>query len=582
MEISGGTHEVDLQRYVYVLRRWKWKILLIVAVCVGVSLLYSSSQTPIYEATASILLQGQTPNTDPQAVPRVQPNLRQIELEFFQSEQVVAEAHKRLGYPASVKATASEEGVVLDITAANPDPQKAADIANTYAQAYIDLRLKNSVNTYTQTAQSYQKQISDLAPQVQQVNDQIGDLTNMPPSESRDAELKSLLERRDALDRRSGVWETRLDSLNVSADMAQTTGPQIIHTASVPTNPVTPQPRRDAGMALTVGLMLGCALALLLEYLDDSIRTKEDLQRVTQDAPVLAMVPTVREWKDRSETHVIAQEKPSSPTTEAYRALRTSIQFAALDQQIRTLQFTSPSAGEGKTTTTTNLGVVFARAGQRVVLVDCDLRRPRLHTFFGMSNEIGFTSVLLGEVELASAVQPVPGEPNLMLLASGPCPPDPSELLSKNITREIIEALASASDFVLIDSPPVLPVTDALILSDITDALILVTKSGRTKKRDTAGATDTILRLGAPLIGTVLNDLSAASSYGYNRGYGYGYEYGYSSSSEPRSRRGFRLGRRAPRASAVAEVPELASRPSPPTAPDTRTGQSSESVTSSR
>jgi capsular exopolysaccharide synthesis family protein len=218
---------------------------------------------------------------------------------------------------------------------------------------------------------------------------------------------------------------------------------------------------------------------------------------------------------------------------EAYRSLRTSIQFLSLDRSIKSIQFTSPGASEGKTTTLANVAVAIAQAGQRVVVVCCDLRRPRLHEFFNMSNQVGFTSVLLGDATLREALQPVPGLEGLQILASGQIPPNPSELLSSARTAELLSTLADYADIVLIDSPPVLPVTDAVVLAGQVDATVLVAAAGRSTQSHVSRALEVLGRVEAPIAGLVLNRASESVSFSYYR-----YAYGTELETKPLRRNG--------------------------------------------
>jgi non-specific protein-tyrosine kinase len=298
-------------------------------------------------------------------------------------------------------------------------------------------------------------------------------------------------------------------------------GANLLTAARAPSRPVKPTPVRNGILALGVGLALGTGLALLFELLDDSIKSKEDLERVVGPLPTLGLIPAIPSWRDREEAVVVSRSDPASPATEAYRTLRTNIQFMGLDHPMRTVQITSCNASEGKTTTIANLGVALARAGQRVIVVCCDLRRPRLNEFFGVPNAVGFTSVLLGDVPLSAALQPAPGEQRLVVLPSGPLPPNPSELLSSKRTIELITALQANSDVVLLDSPPVLPVTDAAVLAARVDATILVATARSTTRKEAARAAELLRQVDAPLVGTVLNGV------GDDSGYGYAYKYEY-------------------------------------------------------
>jgi non-specific protein-tyrosine kinase len=215
---------------------------------------------------------------------------------------------------------------------------------------------------------------------------------------------------------------------------------------------------------------------------------------------------------------VVSLTTPRSPATEAYRTLRTAVQFLPIEG-VTMIQVTSPTAGDGKTTTLANLGVALARAGQQVALVCCDLRRPKLHEFFGMTNDIGFTSVLLGKVPLSAALQQVPDQDRLYVLASGPLPPNPSELLSSRRAREVLASLRAEAEIVLIDSPPVLPVSDAMIIAGLVDVTFIVCAADRTSTRDVTRAVEQLRQVGAPLVGAILNGAGPESSYGGKYGY---------------------------------------------------------------
>jgi non-specific protein-tyrosine kinase len=236
----------------------------------------------------------------------------------------------------------------------------------------------------------------------------------------------------------------------------------------------------------------------------------------------MGLIPLVHSWRDHRQPVVVSVTDPTSPAAESYRTLRTNIQFAGLDRSMRAIQVTSPSASEGKTTTLANLAVALAGAGLRVTLVCCDLRRPRLHQFFGLNNTVGFTSVLLGEKSISQALQPTAHE-GLTLLASGPPPPNPAELLSSNRTSEVLTALKLQSDMLLLDSPPVLPVTDAAVLSPNVDATLLVATAGKTSRKKFGRAVELLNQVGAPIIGVVLNGVSGEGGYGYEYATSYAY-----------------------------------------------------------
>lgn len=202
---------------------------------------------------------------------------------------------------------------------------------------------------------------------------------------------------------------------------------------------------------------------------------------------------------------LITIANPKSPVSEAYRTLRTNIQFSSLDKPLRTLLVTSSSPSEGKSTTVGNLGVTFAQAGYQVILVDCDLRRPSLHEIFSLENDVGLTSLAIGELPPTMPARDT-SIPNLRVLPSGPLPPNPSELLGSQRMEKIIEILRSEADFVLFDCAPVLAVTDAAVLARKVDGVVMVVSAGKTKREHAAKAKVLLEKVSANILGVALNN----------------------------------------------------------------------------
>ena len=497
--------ELELRDYLKVFRRRKGTIVLCVLVALTAALGASFLQTPIYEGTAEVVLQTRqtdslfNPNT---GQPLAGERAVETELKILKGEPVRAEVRRRLGAAPAVSANAAGDTDVIEVRAQSTDAARAAAVANAYADAYIDFRRKQAVDDVLAAAQQIQGKVGELQKQAE----------SLPPGAQK-----------DALTGQQALFKQKLDQLQVDAAL-KTGGAQLVTSASTPDTPIKPTPVRNGVLAAFLGLVLGLGLAFLVEYLDDSLKTKDDLARVAPEVPVIGLIPAVTNWKPSEGPRVVSLLDPKSPAAEAYRTVRTSIQFLSLERPTRTLQVTSPSAQEGKSTTLANLAVALARAGQRVVLVCCDLRRPRIHEFFGLTNTTGFTSVLLGKVPLSAALQPVADQPRLSLLSSGPLPPNPSELLSSRRTVDVLTSLQAEADIVLIDSPPVLPVTDALVLSGRVDATLLVCVAGATTRKDAGRAVELLQQIDAPLVGTILNGITADSGYGYDYGYRYHYE----------------------------------------------------------
>jgi non-specific protein-tyrosine kinase len=216
----------------------------------------------------------------------------------------------------------------------------------------------------------------------------------------------------------------------------------------------------------------------------------------------------------RLEESLIALRDPRSPAAEAYRTLRTNIQFSSLDKPIKTLLVTSTAPDEGKSTTLANLAVTIAQSEQRVLLVDCDLRRPGLHTLFGLPNEQGLTNVILdqGEEPLPLQATSVPG---LRLLSSGPLPPRPADLLGSRRMEALIQRLSDEADMLLFDTPPVIAVTDAAVLASRLDGVLLVLQAGKTRRDRAREARRLLEKVKANIIGVVLNNARLEAGYGY-------------------------------------------------------------------
>ncbi len=296
-----------------------------------------------------------------------------------------------------------------------------------------------------------------------------------------------------------------------------------VQEATVPSKPVSPNVPLDVGLGLLIGLALGVGIAVLRETLETRIRNERDVEQIT-DVPVLGGIVFDSKAKERP---LIVQVDPRSPRAESFRTLRTNLQFLDADRVERTFVITSSIESEGKSTTAANLSIALADAGARVLLVDADLRRPKIADYMGIEGAVGLTDILIGRVALKDVIQPW-GKAQLFVLPAGHIPPNPSELLGSLRMENVIEELGRAFDAVIFDAPPLLPVTDAAILAKKVGGAIVVVAAGRTHKNQLKGAVAALGNVGASISGLVLTMLptKGPDAYGYAR-YGYGYGYGY-------------------------------------------------------
>jgi succinoglycan biosynthesis transport protein ExoP len=319
---------------------------------------------------------------------------------------------------------------------------------------------------------------------------------------------------------------------------------KISNRAVTPGGPIGPNRTRNIIVALLVSLAAGIGLAFLLDYLDDSVKTSDDVSR-NLGLPTLALIPHHSQGEKRrlplpglvprgdevslAQSALITLDERNSPTAEAYRHLRTSLLFSSAGKPPQTILITSSQPSEGKTTTAINTAITLAQADVDVIIIDCDLRRPRLHSHFGLDNSQGLTNYLSGEKSTENLIKAAPGLPRLKIITSGPIPPNPAELLSSNEMKNLIQFLKGRFKHVIVDSPPAISFTDAAILSTLVDGVVLVAMAGRSSIHLMRQFKQRLGNIGARIYGVVLNGIKSGSmEYDY---YGTGY-YDYYRRSE--------------------------------------------------
>ena len=488
-----------------VLRRRKWWVIALALLGLAVSLALSLRQPKEYSATAQLLVQSSGQSVSLGSAPQqVTTTDVQTDLQLATSAPVIAIVRGKLSNAPSVSASEVAQTNVIALTAISPTPSRAALIANTYASAFVEQTQRTAIKNLTSASATLRQQITDLNRQIRSWQGKANAAAQV-----------------SALVNQQAVLKEEIAQLQING-AAATSGVEFVTPAHTPTSPSSPKPTQEALLGLAAGLMLGLGGAFLRDSLDDALSSKEGTER-SAGAPVIAMVPMVNSWRKRNRAAVASASEPTSPAAEAYRSLRTSLQFSRQAQELRTLLVTSPAAAEGKTSTLANLGAVFAQAGERVALISCDLRRPRLGQLFGIEEQTGLTTVLLGQQTLEQALQQVPGYDCLWVLGAGPVPPNPAELLDGPRARQIFATLRENFDLVLVDSPPVLPVTDAMVLSKYADGTLLVVAAGQTKRTELQRAAERFAQANASIVGIVLNEVTKQSAYGSGYGYGYGY-----------------------------------------------------------
>jgi len=310
---------------------------------------------------------------------------------------------------------------------------------------------------------------------------------------------------------------TTIDQLSPpSPDGAKSVTATIITPAQLPVSPTTPNTMQNLTLGAMLGLLMGAGLAIVRDMLNLSIRSERDIERVTE-IPVIGVVP---EDDDAVRNPLVLHADPHSQRAEAYRSLRTNLQFLGLDRGKRSIVVTSSVPGEGKTTTAINTASTLAAAGERVLLIDADLRRPKVARYLSVEGGVGLTTVLIGEAQLGDVVQPC-GVNDLHVVAAGALPPNPAELLGLPQMQQLLAEASRRYDTVIIDAPPLLPVTDAAVLSRITDGTLVVVGSSIARRPELAKALEALERVDTRILGLLLT-----RARGHDAGH-YRYDYSY-------------------------------------------------------
>ena len=512
---------MDLRRQIILIRAWFPLLVVSVVLAAGAAFVISGLLPKVYEAEATLIV-GQSLST-------ASPDYNQLLVSQRLSTTYASVATKRpildsvikqLGLNVTsdelsrrVRADASLDSTLMTIFAQDADPVRASAIANAMAEQLIaaspaiqgrQAEFQASINADLRATQA---EIDATQARI----DALTGLTNRTPAQ--ETELATLEGRLVSL-RSTYATLVPFSSSNASNLLS------VVEPAVAPTGPVSPRPLLNTLLAAILGLLIATGIAFTSEYLDDAIKDADAVQEVA-GLSTLGTIARMKGGRARSEIYrLVALLYPRSEVTEAYRTLRTSVEFASVDAPIRTLLVTSSIPGEGKTVTAANLAVVFAQAGRRVLLVDADLRKPGVHLVFALPNVHGLTTLLRSDdVSLDAVAQPTE-QANLLILTTGPLPPNPAELLGSQRMRVMVERLKAEAELVIFDSPPLQVVTDASVLSSFLDGTILVIDAGHSRRGPLRQAREALARADATVFGAVINRVSKGAPSNYSTYYG--------------------------------------------------------------
>ncbi|MDD5468999.1 MAG: polysaccharide biosynthesis tyrosine autokinase [Anaerolineales bacterium] len=525
--VETQTFSDEFRRYFALLRQWAWLLTLAAVLCGVVAYLISRRMTPIYQASTTLLINEAPSNRSADYTSILtSERLARTYSEMLTKKPVVEAVIEELGL--DVDAEDLQEEIQVDLVrdtqlivvkVNDTDPQKAALIANTLVSVFSAQTQALQTSRYAASKENLEAQLARIDEQIQATVGELARLPNIPANNSDRERLDA------ALTQYRQTYSSLLQSYEQVrvAEAASTSNVVQVEAATPPEDPIRPRVIYNTALAVFLGLLVTMGLILLVDALDDTIRNPDDIPRVF-GVSVLGLIV----HHDTNGDQPITNSQPRSPVSESFRSLRTNLQFASVDHPLKTLLITSPSPSEGKTTVVSNLGVVLAQGGWRVVLVDADMRRPRLHKVLDLSNHFGMSNLFLQpEIQVDGALQKTHTD-GLMAIPTGDLPPNPAELLGSEKMSEIMRAIHRNADLVIIDSPPVMAVTDSAVLAHWVDGVILVIKPGFTKMAAARQAVEQLNRVGANLLGVVMNDVDfGRSKYGYYYYKGYYYHYYY-------------------------------------------------------
>ena len=517
---------MELRDYLNVIRARKWIVIqamvIVAFVAVGLSLL----QAPHYEGSAKILVSEKdagaallgavlSDSSNPERGLQTQVQLMRIRP---LAEQAIRELNLQTDPEdllGRLKITVVGQTNLVLITIEDTDPKRAADTANAVANAYVAWSRQNKRESIKVAGDQIEKRLEDARQQILALGAKMvrlkKDRNGQPiQNDQLTAELSIA----------TGLYTTlatQLEQLRVNEQLESGSG-RVVSTAVVDPIKVSPTPVLNGILGLAVGLILGLCMAFLLEYLDNTISSTQEAERLF-GGPVLGHIPS--ENFDKGENRVLTiVKRPGSNAAEAYRVLRNSLDFINFQHDIKVLLITSAAPAEGKSTVAANLAAGLAQTGKKVVLVSCDFRRPTTEQFFYVNNMIGLSDVLMGRNSLKSALQR-PMDEELLILTSGKMPPNPSELLGSEKMRELLDSLKEWADWVIVDSPPLLAVADPAAVARWVDGVLVVTRGGTSTRDAATKAVELLEKVGARIIGAVvwgLPEVGASKAYGYYHG----------------------------------------------------------------
>lgn len=529
---------MEIKHYMALIWRWAWLILLGLLLAGATAYLVSKQTTPVYNASARLLID-EAPGTNSgneYSQVLMEQRLALTYVELMTTRPILEKTVEVLDLPFSsnvlagmITVSAPQDTQIINVSVEDTDPERAAAIANTLGDVFIAENQARESLRYAEPIQNWESRIQELGNELEGLDVKINDM-GVPETAVDQAALSRLETERNETrirytDAFNNLNQLQLDQARESSNVVQ------IEQAQASTRPIRPRTLSNTLLALIAGGTLALGLIFLIDYLDDTIKTPEQILEDT-NLSTLGAIAFIK--GNEPNERLITQFRPRDPISEAFRVLRTNLNFSAVDGPLTSVLISSSSPGEGKSTTVANLGVVMAQMGKKVLIIDADLRRPTQHKLFELSNNRGLTTAILDSESPLSFHLQNTSVNGLMLLTSGPIPPNPAELLNSQRMSMLLEELKKEADILIFDTPPTLTVADASILAPQVDGCLLVANMGETKRETFFQAAERLHKSGATLFGAIINRLKLGQgSYGQYYYYHYYGAYEYSKNPRP-------------------------------------------------
>lgn len=506
--VTPSMLSLSLQSYLHMLRRRKWLILAVTVLAGVLAALPAVLADAMYSSTAQVRIS----TLDEEGVFTDDANLNRLPNDRFVVQLNEMEIIRSKSTRSAVEALFLEDvpdfedpevtqvlyTEIVDIKIKAEDPATAADVANTYANVFVEDRRNRSVEDLVAKIDELRQQSSDASREIDSISTQLAQ-PDLPPNQVTNLQVRQQTLISQVLD-----FNARADELAVESAL-RGRGTEVVTAAELEMDPIRPSATQNGAIGVIIGLLLALAIAVVVDTVQDRINSSEELAEVRPHVPVLASAPRFNPG-DLNDASGFA-------VREAFRYLRTGLRVRALSSPLRSILITSATGEEGKTTAAVQLAQAMAETADRVVLIDCDLRRPGLHKHFGLANDRGLTSVIVGDDALADVIHFI--DENLAVITAGPGVQNPTEVLSSEQFARVLDAVVAQADLTILDSPPVLPVADAMIAGQHVDGVVAVCRVGAVRRRQVREMFNRLDASEIDVIGTVANDTVSEPSYGY-------------------------------------------------------------------